>query len=233
MTDRRRMAVASLERTIGHAFQTRELLERALTHASVGEGARAIGDYQRLEFLGDRVLNLLAAEWLLAMSETATEGEMSPKLADLVNGKACARVAKRIGLDQAIRLSPGEAKAGGRGNTSILGDACEALMAAVFIDAGLDAARRVFVTAWAGEFDSASKARVKEPKTELQEWAQARGRPLPRYEVVNQVGPAHAPIFTVEVTVEGYPPEQATGKSRQEAEKAAALALLLSREGIL
>jgi ribonuclease-3 len=105
-------------------------------------------------------------------------------------------------------------------------------MAAVFIDAGLDAARRVFVTAWAAEFDSVSRARAKEPKTELQEWAQARGRPLPLYRVVNQVGPAHAPVFTVEVTVEGYPPEQGVGKSRQEAEKAAALALLLSREGI-
>jgi len=92
MTNRRQAAVASLERTIGHDFSDKALLERALTHASVGEGARAIGHYERLEFLGDRVLNLLAAEWLLATSETATEGEMSPKLAELVNGKACARV---------------------------------------------------------------------------------------------------------------------------------------------
>ena len=231
MTNRRQAAVASLERTIGHDFSDKALLERALTHASVGEGARAIRHYERLEFLGDRVLNLLAAEWLLATSETATEGEMSPKLAELVNGKACARVARRIGLADAIRMSPGEAKVGGRDNTSILGDACEALMAAVFIDAGLDAARNVFITAWAAEFDSASRARAKEPKTELQEWAQARGLPLPAYTVTKQLGPAHAPTFTVEVTVEGYPPEQGVGKSRQEAEKAAALALLLSREG--
>jgi ribonuclease-3 len=231
MTDRRRIAIANLEAAIGHRFADRELLERALTHSSVGEGAREVRHYERLEFLGDRVLNLAAAEYLLAMDEAATEGEMSPKLAELVNGKACARVARRIGLGEALRLSAGETKAGGRDKDTILGDACEALIAAVFVDAGLDAARGFFSRAWAAEFDSVARARAKDPKTELQEWAQARGRPLPFYGVVSRDGPDHAPVFTVEVTVDGYPPEQGVGRSRQEAEKAAALALLLTREG--
>jgi ribonuclease-3 len=230
MTSRRRMAVTNLEGAIGHVFEDRELLERALTHASVGEGARAIRHYERLEFLGDRVINLLAAEHLLSASETASEGEMSPKLAELVNGKTCARVARRIGLGEAIRLSPGETKSGGRDKDTILGDACEALMAAVYIDAGLDAVRAVFAHAWSGEFVALESARAKEPKTELQEWAQARGRPLPFYAVIGREGPDHAPTFTVEVTVDGYPPERGVGRSRQEAEKAAALALLTSRE---
>lgn len=231
MTNSRKAAVAELESAIGHHFEDRELLERALTHASVGEGARNVRHYERLEFLGDRVINLLAAERLLALYPDATEGEMSPKLAEVVNGRACARVGRRLNLGEALRLSPGESKSGGRDKDTILGDAAEALMAAVFIDAGLDVARHVFNRAWAAEFDSASRARAKEPKTELQEWAQARGRPLPFYAVIDREGPDHAPLFTVEVTVDGYPPERGRGRSRQDAEKAAALAMLLNREG--
>lgn len=231
MTNRRAAAIVVLEAAVGHVFANRELLDRALTHSSVGEGARAIRHNERLEFLGDRVLNLLAAERLLEMDETAREGEMSPKLAALVNGKACARVARRIGLPEALRLSPGESKTGGREKDTILGDACEALMAAVFLDGGLDAARDFFVRAWAEEFEAAGKTRAKEPKTELQEWAQGKGAPLPAYRVVSREGPDHAPFFTVEVTVEGVPPEQGQGRSRQEAEKAAALAMLMKKEG--
>jgi len=233
MTDRRRTAIANLESAIGYKFADRALLERALTHASVGDGAREISDYERLEFLGDRVLNLLAAEYLLAAYPDAPEGELSPKMAELVNGKACARVARRLAIGEALRLSPGETKAGGRDKDTILGDACEAMMAAVFVDAGLEMARQVFSRAWAAEFDAVAHARPKEPKTELQEWAQARGRPLPFYQVISRQGPDHAPVFTVEVMVDGYPPEQGAGRSRQEAEKAAALALLLRWEGDL
>lgn len=224
------MAVANLEAAIGYSFQDPDLLERALTHASVGEGAKPVADYERLEFLGDRVLNLLAAEHLLAADAKAAEGEMSPKLAQLVNGKTCARVARAMGLGEALRLSAGETKTGGRDKDTILGDACEALMAAVYIDCGLDAARAVFEHAWAAEFETVAHARVKEPKTELQEWAQAKGRPLPFYAVVSREGLDHAPVFTVEVTVDGFPPERGVGRSRQDAEKAAALAMLLGRE---
>lgn len=231
MTDRRAEAIAALEAAVGHTFKDRALLERALTHSSVGEGARAVRHNERLEFLGDRVLNLLAAERLLGLDETAKEGEMSPRLAALVNGRTCARVARRLGLGEALRLSPGESKSGGRDKDTILGDACEALMAAIYLDAGLGVAREFFVRAWTEEFAAAAQARAKEPKTELQEWAQGQGLALPKYQVVSREGPDHAPYFTVEVTVEGHPPERAKGRSRQEAEKAAALAMLLKREG--
>ena len=231
MTDRRQAAIAAMEAAIGHRFADRELLERALTHASVGDGARAIRHNERLEFLGDRVLNLAAAEYLFAQDPLAKEGDLSPRHALLVNGKACARVARRMGLGDALRLAGELSKRGGRKLDTVLGDACEALMGAVFIDAGLDAARAVFIRCWAEEFDQLAHARAKEPKTELQEWAQAQGRPLPTYTVVSREGPDHAPVFTVEVTVEGYQPEQAKGRNRQDAEKAAALAMLLKREG--
>ncbi|CAN5331678.1 ribonuclease III [soil metagenome] len=230
MTDKRAIAVAALQAAIGHVFTDKDLLERALTHPSVGEGARAVRHYERLEFLGDRVLNLLAAERLLALHPDAREGEMSPKLAAVVNGKACARVARRLYLGEALRLSPGETKSGGREKDTILGDACEALMAAVYIDAGLDAARAFFLHAWAEEFDG-EICRLREPKTELQEWAQGRGHVLPVYTIISRQGPDHAPNFTVEVAIPGFPPERGEGRSRQDAEKAAALAMLLNREG--
>src|SRR5690606_625911 len=212
-------------------FSDRDLLERALTHASVGEGARPVRHYERLEFLGDRVLGLLAAERLLALHPDAKEGELSPRLAALVNGKACARVAERIDLGPALRLSPGESKSGGRAKATILGDAVEALMAALYIDAGLDKARAFFMDAWTDEFERVDQARPRDPKTELQQWAQGRGVPLPTYEVTARTGPDHAPEFFVAVSVKGFEPETGRGRSRQAAEKAAALEMLLKREG--
>ena len=224
-------AVAALEQRIGHAFEDRELLERALTHSSVGDGARKVRHNERLEFLGDRVLNLLAAERLLSLDHDAKEGVLSPRLAALVNGKACARVARRIGLAPALRLSGSATKIGARESDGVLGDACEALLAALFIDGGLEAARTFFNTAWQEEFDTPATSRGHDPKTRLQEWAQGLGLPLPSYAVVKRIGPDHAPDFTVAVTVQGHDPEQGEGRSRQEAEKAAALAMLLKREG--
>ena len=231
MTDKRAVAVAVLEEALGRAFTDRELFERALTHPSVGEGQRSVAHYERLEFLGDRVLNLLAAERLLELYPEAPEGALSPRLAALVNGRACARVARRLGLGAALRLSGGESKTGGRDKDTILGDACEALLAAVYIDGGLDAARAIFRRAWTEELAALDGVRAREPKTELQEWAQGRGLPLPAYSVVSRTGPDHAPSFTVEVSVEGLPPERGEGRSRQDAEKAAALVMLMNREG--
>lgn len=227
----RAQAVEALESRIGHRFADRELLERALTHSSVGDGARKVRHNERLEFLGDRVLNLLAAERLLTLDPEAKEGVLSPRLAALVNGKACARVARRIGLAQALRLSGSASKIGARESDAVLGDACEALMAALYIDGGLDTARAFFLDAWSEEFADPATPRGKDAKTQLQEWAQARGLPLPRYEVVRRTGPDHAPCFTVAVHIDGYPPEDAEGKSRQEAEKSAAQQMLLKREG--
>ena len=224
-------AVAELERRIDHRFADRDLLERALTHASVGDGAKAVRHNERLEFLGDRVLNLCAAERLMALFPDLREGEMSRLLATLVNYHACARVAQDVGLAEAMRLSASATKVGARQSEAVLGDACEALIAALYLDGGLDAARAFFLRFWAGEFDRLHEPQVKDPKTQLQEWAQGRGLPLPTYAILSREGPDHAPRFTIEVTVQGVAPERAEGRSRQDAEKAAAQAMLLRHEG--
>jgi ribonuclease III len=229
--NRREAAVAALEGRIGHVFHDRELLERALTHASVGEGALKVRHYERLEFLGDRVLNLLAAERLMALNPDAREGEMSRLMAGLVNYHACARVARRIGLPDALRMAPSASKIGARDKDTVLGDACEALIGALYIDDGLEAARAFFLEFWTDEFARLDEPQTKDPKTQLQEWAQGRGLALPAYKVVGREGPDHAPIFTVSVNVGDYEPEHAEGRSRQEAEKAAATVMLLKREG--
>jgi ribonuclease-3 len=229
MSDRPQ-AVAALQGRLGYEFSDRELLERALTHASVGEGARRVRDNERLEFLGDRVLGLLAAERLAELYPVAREGELSPRLQALVNRTACARVARRLCLGPALRLSPGETKTGGREKETILGDACEALLGAVYLDGGLAAARDLFLREWCEEFAALDEPRIQDPKSRLQEWALQAKRTLPIYRVLDRTGPDHAPEFVVEVRVDGLPPATADGRSRQEAEKAAALALL-QREG--
>lgn len=227
----REAAVAELERRIGYVFHDRDLLERALTHASVGDGARTVRHNERLEFLGDRVLNLCAAERLMALDPDSREGEMSRLLASLVNYHACARAAKRAGLPEAMRMSASATKVGARTSDAVLGDACEALIAALYVDGGLECARAFFLKFWQEEFARLDEPRSKDPKTQLQEWAQGQGLPLPVYEIISREGPDHAPSFTVSVEVEGYPPEQAQGRSRQDAEKAAAQQMLLRREG--
>ncbi|TAL33565.1 ribonuclease III [Phenylobacterium sp.] len=225
-------AVEELERRIGHIFADRDLLERSLTHASVGDGARDVRHNERLEFLGDRVLNLCAAERLMALDPDAREGEMSQRLATLVNYHACARAAERAGLPAALRLSASATKVGARKSDAVLGDACEALIAALYIDGGLETAKAFFEKFWAEEFANVDAPRSKDPKTQLQEWAQGLGLPLPAYEVVGRTGPAHAPIFTVEVRVKGFEAERGEGGSRQAAEKLAAQTMLLKREGV-
>jgi ribonuclease-3 len=144
----------------------------------------------------------------------------------LVNRTACASVAHRIGLSQALRLAGGESRRGGRDNPTILGDACEALLAALYLDAGLDRSREAFVRIWGPEFDKVAQAGPANPKSELQEWAAARKLPPPHYAVARQEGPPHAPVFTVELRLGGFEPVTATGRSRQEAEKAAAETML-------
>jgi ribonuclease-3 len=218
-------AVGALEERLGHVFTDPALLERALTHASVGGGAGKTRDNEILEFIGDRVIGLLAAERLAELYPQAPEGELTVRLHGLVNRDACARVARRMGLGPALRLAGGETPTGGRDKDSILGDACEAVMAAVHLDGGLAAARAVFLDLWAEEFDGVA-AQARDPKTALQEWAQARGKSLPAYVVLTRSGPDHAPLFTVEVAVEGLAPAVAEGRSRRDAEKAAAAALL-------
>lgn len=236
--DRRAEAVAALTMRLGHTFRDRGLLELALTHASVGEGAerdargRPFVDNQRLEFLGDRVLGLLVADRLVRDYPDADEGEMSSRLHALVDKSTCARVAESIGVGPAMRLSPGEAKQGGRRRDGVLGDAMEAILAAAWLDGGIEAARAVFDRTWADELAAPPKKSLTNPKSALQEWALAHGKPLPTYRIVERTGSDHAPTFTVEASVAGYPPLTAQGRSRQDAEKAAAIGLL-QREGVI
>ena len=226
----RAQAVEALAGRLGHAFNDAGLLERALTHASVTGVAAKQRDNEVLEFIGDRVIGLFAAERLAELYPQAPEGDLAPRLNAVVSREACARIARRMGLGPALRLAPSETKTGGRDKDSILAGACEAVMAAIYFDGGLDAARAVFLEQWAEAFEQMGQPRPRDPKTALQEWAQGRGKPLPTYAVTNRTGPDHAPVFTVSVEVAGLAPVSAQGRSRQEAEKAAA-AQLLQREG--
>ena len=226
----RAAAIAALERRLGLVFSDQALLDRALTHSSVGDGSKRVSDNERLEFVGDRVLGLLAAERLAELYPKSDEGDLAPRLNALVSRKACAVVARNLDLGAALRLSPAETKAGGRDKDSILAGACEALMAALYQEGGLAAARTFFLAQWADQIQDLGLPRPQDPKTALQEWAQGKGKPLPAYAVVQRTGPDHAPLFTVEAQVQGLEPARAQGRSRQDAEKAAAQALL-QREG--
>ncbi len=186
MANARHDAVAALVDRLGHVFTDVRLLERALTHSSVGEGAdKAAGKparhNERLEFLGDRVLGLLVAQRLHQDFPAADEGELSSRLHALVDKHACGRVGERLKVGDAMRLSPGETKTGGRRKEGVVADAVEALLAAVFLDGGLDAARAVFDRAWAEELAAPAPRALNNPKSALQEWAQGQGRPLPAY----------------------------------------------------
>jgi len=229
--NQRQTAISQLEGRLGYVFNDKALIDRALTHASIGEGARTVKggrmhDNERLEFLGDRVLGLLTAESLLERDAAAREGDLAVQLNALVNGETCAAVARAMSLGEALRLSGGETRTGGREKASILADACEAVMAAIYLDGGLEPAREVFRHFWAEAAASLDTVRAKDPKTALQEWAQGFGKPLPLYRIVSREGPDHAPRFVVEVIVVDYAPATGAGPSRQAAEKAAAQALL-------
>ena len=223
-------AIAELERRIGHSFSDRLLFERALTHGSVTKGSPRIGDNERLEFLGDRVLNLVVAEQLMRLEPEATEGALSKLMNQLVNYHACADAARRAGLRDALRVDPSATKIGARDNDRVLGDACEALIAALYLDAGLPAARDFILAFWDQLFATLD-APTKDPKTMLQEWAMARGMPAPNYRVVKQEGSAHEPVFTIAVDLPGLEPMTAVGGSKKEAERLAADAMLTRHAG--
>ena len=225
--DRRAAAVAELEAHLGHRFADPTLLERALTHASVGKG---LPDNERLEFLGDRVLALVIAETLLTRQPDAEAGPLSKRLHVLVSREACAEVGRALGVGPALRLPGGETRRGARDQARFLADACEALIGALYLDAGLELARERVLAAWRGMIESPHDERSANPKSRLQEWAAAAGRSAPAYRLVSRSGPDHAPVFTVEVEVSGSPPSRADGASRQAAEKAAALALIRREE---
>ena len=212
---------------IGHRFRQPDLLLRAVTHASISSLTRP--DNQRLEFLGDRVLGLAMAEALLRADSAATEGQLAPRFNALVRKETCADVAREIGLGEVLKLGRSEMLSGGRRKDALLGDALEAVIAAVYMDAGFEAAQAVVLALW-GDRIAGVQADARDAKTALQEWAQARGLPPPAYLEQGRTGPDHQPVFTVEVRLENGAVERAAAGTKRQAEQAAAKALLLRME---
>lgn len=228
---RRRKTPAGFEDRIGYKFKDAALLEQALTHISALAGPRnRASSYQRLEFLGDHVLGLVISDMLYGAFPKADEGELSRRLADLVRKEACADVAKEIDLGAAIRLGASENNAGGRHRMAILADVCEALIGAVFIDGGYAASSEVIGRLWEQRMRAPARP-LRDSKTILQEWAQARGLPTPSYREVERKGPDHNPEFRVTVELPNRAPAEGHGRSKRAAEQAAAAAML-TREGV-
>jgi ribonuclease-3 len=215
-----------LEELLGHQFGALALLEQALTHRSAYRSHGAVpAGYERLEFLGDRVLGLIVAEFLILHYPEEQEGELTRRHTALVRRDALVRVARQIGLGAHLRLSRGETAAGGRESPTLLADALEAVIAAIFLDGGIEAARR-FITRYWEPLREADRHPPRDAKTALQEWAQGAHLPLPAYSTVAAEGPSHEPLFTVSVSVEGEKPATAQGRSKRAAEQLAAAALL-------
>lgn len=214
--------LAALEEKLGHRFADPALLRRALTHASAASSL----SNERLEFLGDRVLGLVVAETLHARHEDESEGSLTVRLHALVRAEACARAAETAGLSDYIQLAgPGFESA--RARAAILSDVCEAVIAALYLDGGMGAARSFIERYWQDMFDDPGQgAELRDAKTRLQEWAQGRGLAAPAYRETTRSGPAHAPHFVIEATVEGMAPETGEGGSKREAEQEAAAKLL-------
>lgn len=223
--------IEDLEARLGHRFVDRSLVRLALTHVSANPLARARGEsYQRLEFLGDRVLGLVVSEMLYAAFPSASEGELSRRLADLVRQESCAEVAAAWGAGEYVRLGSGEMQSGGARKRAILADLCKSLIGAVFLDAGYIAAREVVARAWR-ERMLAPRRPLQDAKTALQEWAQGHGRPAPTYREIARSGPDHLPKFVIHVEIDGFSAAEGEGSSKRAAEQAAAEAFLM-REGI-
>jgi len=215
---------------LGYAFANRDLLREALTHRSAIDRQRGRNldlrhGNERLEFLGDRVLSLAVADLLIRRFPDESEGELARRHAALVRAETLAEVARAIELGAQLTLAESEEATGGREKSAILADACEAVIGALYRDGGLDAARGFVERYWVPRIEHEEKP-PRDPKTSLQEWAQGRGLPLPSYREVGREGPPHAPQFVMEVTVRGRAPAQGRGKTKRQAERAAAIALL-------
>ncbi len=213
----------AFEGRIGHAFADPALLVRAVTHASMSSANR--DDNQRLEFLGDRVLGLVMAEALLALDPAATEGQLAPRFNALVRKEACADVAREIDLGKVLKLGRSEMLSGGRRKQALLGDAIEAVIAAVYLDAGFDVAKAMILRLWGHRIETVEDD-ARDAKTALQEWAQARKLSPPSYVQIARSGPDHAPVFTITARLENGSEASATAPSKRAAEQAAAKALL-------
>ena len=219
--------LAAFTARIGHEFARPELLVQAVTHASLSSATRP--DNQRLEFLGDRVLGLVMAEALLGADKGAAEGLLAPRFNALVRKETCADVAREMGLGEVMKLGRSEMMSGGRRKEALLGDALEALIAAVYLDGGFAAARSMVLRLWGGRI-GAVESDARDAKTALQEWAQARGMVPPSYTEAARDGPDHQPVFTVRVELASGEFEAARAGSKRIAEQQAARALLARME---
>ena len=215
--------VQALQARLGHDFSDPALLRRAVTHASMSGPGRE--DNQRLEFLGDRVLGLVMAEALLRADRKAAEGTLAPRFNALVRKETCADVAREVGLGDALKLGRSEQMSGGRRKMALLGDAMEAVIAAVYLDGGFEAAQALVLRLWGKRIDQVEED-AKDAKTALQEWAQGRGMALPTYVEIAREGPDHAPVFTIEVTLPSGQTARASASNKRQAEQAAAQTLL-------
>jgi ribonuclease-3 len=220
--------LAAFASRIGHEFQRPELLVRAVTHSSISSATRPSNE--RLEFLGDRVLGLTVATALFKADGTAPEGQLAPRFNALVRQETCADVAREIGLGEVLKLGRSEMLSGGRRKEALLGDAMEAVIAAVYLDAGFDAARDVILRLWGPRIAASAVIETRDAKSSLQEWAQARGLPPPSYIELSREGPPHQPVFTIAARLSTGEQDQATAGSKRQAEQAAARALLARME---
>jgi ribonuclease III len=224
----------SFETRLGYRFKDAALLDRALTHSSArvqraqaaGKPDDKLGDNERLEFLGDRVLGLAIAELLSETFTAAAEGELARRFNNLVRGGTCADVARSWDLGQHVKLSDSEAENGGRDKDTILADACEAILAAIFLEAGFETARDIVRQHWTPRLNIQLKEPYADAKSALQEWAQGQGLALPVYKEISREGPDHAPVFTTEVRVDAKRSARGIGASKRIAEQAAATKLL-------
>lgn len=210
-----------IEKIIGYKFKDPHWLERALTHSSTNDDY----NYQRLEFLGDRVLGLVIADALFKEFRGENEGGLAKRHTALVQGSTCAIIGQVHHIGDYIILSSSERDSGGHLNENIIADVVEALLGAIYIDGGYEAAQKTVLSLWGDNIKTLETA-PQDPKTELQEWVQARGLDLPVYEVIDKIGPDHAPVFVIRLSVEGEKPVQAEGASRRLAEKTAARFML-------
>lgn len=212
---------------LGHEFAAPDYLVRAVTHGSIATATRP--DNQRLEFLGDRVLGLVMAEALLRADPEAAEGQLAPRFNALVRKETCADMARAMDLGAVLKLGRSEMMSGGRRKEALLGDAMEAVIAAVYLDGGFAAAQQMILHHWAARIASVDDD-ARDPKTALQEWAQARKQPPPEYIETAREGPDHAPLFTIEARLASGESESARAPSKRAAQQAAASALLARME---
>jgi ribonuclease-3 len=221
-------ALREFQDRIGHTFAKPDQLIRAVTHSSMSSPNR--DDNQRLEFLGDRVLGLVMSEALLQADVNAPEGLLAPRFNALVRKETCADVAREIDLGAVLKLGRSEMLTGGRRKEALLADAMEAVIAAIYIDAGFEVARERVVALWGGRISNVEKD-ARDPKTALQEWSQGQGEPPPSYIETARSGPDHAPIFTIEVRLQSGATDTGQAPSKRQAEQAAAKSLLERVQG--